>query len=235
MKTYRISILALVLGVSIVAHAEAQPYYGYQTIGKHTFHVSIVWKDGPWFGVGYTNRAFGQTFTDWQAEWRFPVQKMYDLDNHEVLAGFYRPLKIRKNFLAMGLHGKLTRTTVGFEKRQQYSAAFTLLPSRVYTSSLSNGPYGTLGARVTYNPILLARVEDTSTGQITSQTMAGHKIQVGGHIDVHLKRTFGGSTNVYYEKTFKPVSTVLGQTDDRWTPAWDVNMGTTYYLRRWGG
>lgn len=212
--------------------AAAQPFYGYQTIGKHTFHVSVVWKGAPWVGVGYTLRDYGTSFTDWQVEWRFPVQSIYDLDNHEVIAGFYRPHRVRRRFLAYGLHARFSQSGDATTSVQKLRVAVTALPSYVYTSDLSDGPYGTLGARASYVPTLWQRVTDASSGRAETATLTAHDVELGGHLDVHLQRTLGLSTNVFYTRGWPISGRATDAEPSLWKLLWDANAGTTYYLRR---
>ncbi len=228
-----VAAIALLCTVTF-SKADAQPYYGFQSIGIHTFHISVAWNGEPWFGVGYTYRDAGRTFTDWQAEWRFPIQSLYDLDNHEVMAGLKKPLRVRRSFTAIGFHGKLLKSTSTSSSSKQYSVALTVLPSYVYTASLSNGPYGTIGARATYNPIILVKEKDHQSGEVTSTKFAGHNVQVGAHFDVLLKRSTGITTNAVYSKVFKADPSVIdSKLSSRWNRSWDANIGTTYWLRRW--
>ncbi|MDP5170667.1 MAG: hypothetical protein NWR72_10505 [Bacteroidia bacterium] len=227
MKSIRYILLGVILSlVGSPASLHAQSFFGYQTIGVHTWYFSLSWDGKPNIGFGYNFRDFNKTFTDISLEWRSPVDEMFQSDNQHLIAGFYKPLVLRRGFTAVGLHAHL-RNLAGAEgsKTSQYSLAATVLPSYVYAASLGDGPYGTIGLRLGYEAVIAEK-----SGQSWS-TLPSHGVRLGGHIDLHLERTLGISSNGFVTKNWalggsEGVDTSLGREGD-------LYIGSTYFLRRW--
>lgn len=207
------------------ASLPAQSFFGYQTIGRSTVFFSVAWQGKPLLGLGYNHRAFGRTFTDIQAECRFPIHAMYRFDEYQVIAGMYKPLKIERAFTATGAHLRLKKHTNDGQKTTQLQLALTVLPSYVYAASTNDGAYGTMGLRVTYAPVLLAA---TQGGM---QALPAHGVELGAHVDLHTQRTLGLALNGWMRRNFYPKNTVLDR-ETRWKPEGDFYMGSTYRLGR---
>ncbi len=205
--------------------------YGYQSIGQNTFHISVSWRGEPWFGIGYTRRKPGASFTDWTAEWRFPVQSIFELDNHEVIAGLYKPVKVKRSFMAYGIHAKITKQTTRESKTIDVGLALTGLPSYTYSSSVSgDGPYGTMALRATYNPTIYRQQTSLRTGEKESWTLPSHGVIVGGHLDLLLQRTVGFSTSAGLARAWSLGKAPLRPNEDQWKIGWDFSAGSTYWL-----
>jgi hypothetical protein len=224
--SYRFSLLLLCLGLCSTGSLSAQSFFGYQTIGRSTVFFSVAWQGKPLLGVGYNHRAFGKTFTDIQAECRFPVNAMYRFDEFQVIAGMYKPLKVKRAFMGTGAHLRLQKQTTGEEKTTQLQLALTALPTYTYAASLNDGAYGTVAARITYAPVLLAR---RGTGAF--QPLAAHGLELGAHVDLHMERTLGLALNGFLRKDFFTNTSVLTQ-DSTWKMEGDFYMGSTYRLGR---
>ncbi len=211
---------------------QAQTFFGFQTIGVNTFYFSISWQDRPYLGVGYNFRKFGKTFTDIGAELRFPVDEIYQFDNHQIIAGFYKPFRMKRTFGAIGVHARIDKETIASGSNTHYGLATTFLPSYAYAASLGDGAYNTMALRATYNPILFTQSKDES-GSKNWQTLTGHRVQLGGHLDMHLERTFTFSSDGYATHIFGSKTDFEGDESDSWQLEGNFYLGTTYYLRRW--
>ena len=140
---------------------------------------------------GYILRRFGTTFTDWNAEWRFPVDGMYKLDNHQVIVGMYKPLRMRRTFAAIGVHAKIQKQTHGSKKVTHYALGLTAIPSYVFAAPLDDKPYGTTGLILAYEPVLFSQIKEN--GKKETKALTGHRVRAGGHLDIHLQ------TNDWYQ------------------------------------
>jgi hypothetical protein len=233
MKTILRLTLAILAGLFFLFNASvhAQPLWGYQTIGTHTWYFSVSWQGKPMLGAGYNYRFFNESFTDAGIEWRFPLAEMYKTDNHQLIFGIYKPLRLKRSFTAIGVHGRISRHTVGDQTTTLYGLALSAIPSYVYSANTNDGAYGTFGARLTYQPILAAQVN--KGGASTWKGLPAHRIELGGHLDVHLERTLGLATNVFATRTWATDKEILPAGADAFRVEGDFYMGTTYYLKRW--
>lgn len=236
MKKIRIHIL-IVMGLLMLPFwGQGQTFFGYQTIGVNTFYFSISWQDKPHLGVGYNFRHYGKTFTDIGAELRFPVDEIYKFDNHQIIAGIYTPLRIKRTFGGVGIHARIDKETFESKSNTHYGLAATFLPSygfNNYTSAnVKEGIYYTAGLRATYNPILLTVSKDASGAKSTGY-LTGHRVQLGGHMDLHLERTYTLSSDGYATRIFGAKSDFGGEEDDSFQLEGNLYVGATYYLKRW--
>lgn len=230
-QTYLVGALILLLtSLGSVSEVQAQSFFGYQTIGRSTVFFSLAWQGKPLLGVGYNHRSFGTTFSDWQAELRFPLNAMYRFDEYQVIAGMYKPLTLKRTFVGTGAHVRLLKKTEGSRKETQVVLALTVLPTYVYAASTNDGGYGTVAPRITYAPVIFAQVK---TGNETAQTQAlvAHRVELGGHLDLHLERTLGLGLNGYVQRGFMPGNSILNRETD-WKWEGDFYMGSTYRLGR---
>ena len=212
---------------------QAQPYYGYQTIGLHTVYFSFAWHDKPMLGVGYNFRISGEAFTDVGLEWRFPVESIYDLSEHQIIGGMYRPLKLEnRGFTAIGIHGRINKKTSEDGTITQYGLALSVLPSYTYAASLTDGAYGTVGLRICYQPVLFSQIK-TGDGTNSTQILSQHRVELGGHIDLHLERTFGLSSNGFLTRSWAKNADLRSNDTESWKMEGDLYIGSTYYLKRW--
>ena len=198
---------------------QAQPFFGYQTIGTNTWFVSVSWDGQPHLGVGYQYRNFGSGFTDLGVEWRVPVANGFQFQQYQVLAGAYRPLAVRRWFLGTGLHLRYRQG-----EGRDLSLLATAIPSYTYAASLNDGPYGTLGLRLGYEIQLLAQ----SGGGWNS--FGRHGVNLGGHADLHLERTLGLSLNGILSRQWALSGSEAPASG--WQRSGDLYMGSTYFLRR---
>lgn len=222
----------LILFVGTVSSSlHAQSFFGYQTIGVHTWYVSLSWDGKPNLGAGYNFRNFGgNAFTDIGAEWRFPVDEMWKFDNHEIIAGFYRPLRLRRWFAAAGLHGSYKANALSSGKQEQIGVSATLIPSYAYAASTGDGPYGTAGIILGYDAVL---AEKHTTHAEDWELITRHGVRIGGHLDLHLERTLGLSTNGFFSREWQLKELEYADDDADWQGEGELYLGATYYLRRW--
>lgn len=205
----------------MVSSLNAQTFFGFQTVGKNTFFLSLTWQGEPQVGFGYNNRGFGgafQTFTDVQAEVRFPLQDLYDLNNMKVITGVYKPFTLSRNFMAGGLHLRWERDKDEGLQSSKVSLATTLLPTLYYgNTTVTDKAFGTAALRITYAPVLFAK-----KGSETS-AFADHKIEVGGHLDMHIERSLSIGLDGYVSKTFRGKSSLFNDEDD-------IEVGGNLYI-----
>ncbi|GAB4419697.1 MAG: hypothetical protein OHK0039_32420 [Bacteroidia bacterium] len=206
----------------------AQPFFGYQTIGVHTWYFSLNW-DGtqPQLGVGYNGRITHGGFADIGAEWRAPLTQLFAFDEQTFIVGAYGPARLRRRpFIGGGLHVRLH--TLRSEQRTRLSLAATVLPSYTYAASLGNGPYGTAGLRLTY---VLGVYDKAAAAPPTWLPTFG--AELGAHLDLHLERTLGLSLDAFAARQWPLRTSGLPADDMTWTPQGSLYTGSTYYLRRW--
>ena len=205
----------------------AQTFFGFQTVGKNTFFFSLSWQNNePLLGLGYNNRAFGGlvgTFTDYQAELRFPLNKMYDCKEMKLVAGAYAPLTFSRTYIGAGLHLRWDRSALSGEQESSLSLAATVMPSFYYSQTTpTDNAFGTAGLRITYAPEIIG-----SKGE-ESYSFSRHKFELGGHIDSHIDRSISIGLDGYLTKK-------LGKFDDD-EKELDVEgnfyFGTNYSLYR---
>lgn len=230
MKTIYTTICLLLL-TGLSCPALAQPFFGYQTIGVHSWYFSLSW-DGtqPSIGVGYNRRVDAGSFSDVGAEWRAPIAKLYEFTDQEIIFGAYGPFALnRRPFMGGGLHLRVKTTRPEATMNTKVSLAATLLPSYTYAASLNNGPYGTAGLRATYLLTLLKK-----SGDAPAMWVPSFGTELGGHLDLHLERTLGMSLNGFFSREWA-IGQPMGLTDadTRWTGKGDYYFGSTYWLRRW--
>lgn len=230
-QTYLLAALILLLtSLGSVSEVQAQSFFGYQTIGRSTVFFSLAWQGKPLLGVGYNHRSFGTTFSDWQAELRFPLSSMYRFDEYQVIAGMYKPLTLARTFVGFGSHVRIEGAKTESQQLTTVSLALTGIPSYVYAASLNDGAYGTIGFRATYAPVLFASVKG-GDNPASQQFLPAHRIELGGHLDVHLERTLGLGLNGFTNRQFTNSSSII-PSDSSWKIEGDFYMGSTYRLGR---
>lgn len=205
----------------------AQTFFGFQTVGKNTFFFSLSWQNNePLLGLGYNNRAFGGlvgTFTDYQAELRFPLHKMYDFKEMKLIVGAYAPLSLGRSFTGTGLHLRWERTTSSGEQESDLSLAATVMPTIYYGSTLvTDKAFGTAGIRITAATAIIAK-----KGEISS-SFKEHKIELGGHLDTHIDRSFSIGLDGYFSKKFGDVT----EDEKKFELEGNFYLGTNYSLYR---
>ncbi|MEL6253942.1 MAG: hypothetical protein AAFR87_18175 [Bacteroidota bacterium] len=204
----------------------AQSFFGYQTIGQNTFFFSISWQGKAQLGFGYNYRNFSTSFNDWQAELRFPIDEVYRFKNYQLIAGVYGPLNLRRSFLGAGAHLRWQQNSSSDAQSKKLSLAITAIPSYTYAASLTDGAYGSIGARITYAPVIYV---ENSSGE--SQFLPIHRLEVGGHLDLHFERTIGLGLNAVTVKEFGESNSIIPKAKD-WQWEGDLYIGTTYRLGR---
>lgn len=209
----------------------AQPFFGFQTNTVHTCFVSLGFGQKGDIGFGYQFRDFNQSFTDWSVELRYPRQHVWQKGHAEVRLGFYRPFDIKKNFSAYGIHLRWEQRTQGDKTRTNLRTVFSLAPGRVLTSGLTDQPYVTAQARISYAPVLLTRTR-TGTDKSDWKPFAAHGIEAGGHIDAILKRAFAIGSTLLYQYTFTKEADLKVQEGKVPLQA-DLYAGSGYFLKRW--
>lgn len=220
--------LLLFLSVSSLV---AQPFFGFQTNTVHTCYLTVGFGQKGDVGFGYQFRDFNASFTDWNLELRYPRAHVWQKGHAEVRLGFYRPFRIKKNFSAVGFHLRIEQRTQDETTRTNVRGVLSLTPGRVLTSGLSDQPYVTAQARLSYAPVLGTR---TRTGSEKSpwKTFAAHGIEVGGHLDAVLKRSLALASNLVWQYTFTSIEALKPQAD-KLPLQGDIYVGSGYYLRRW--
>jgi hypothetical protein len=206
MKNNLLVILILTASTTVV---NGQSFNGFQTIGTHSFFVSLSWDGSANIGLGYNFRNFETSFSDYQIEGRVPFDDFNTLDKFKVIAGVYRPASIQRTFLGGGTH-----LIYNHSKEPNLVLSLTALPSWVYASSLGNQPYGTTGVILNYQVPLLGE-----------NAFKGHQFGVGLHLDLSLERTLGLSLNELRTVQFKDEEPI-------WGNELSFYAGSTYRLRR---
>jgi hypothetical protein len=228
MKQLKNIVVFLIISVSLFISKEqkSQSYYGYQTIGKHTFLFSIIWQGEPKIGFGYIDRIYTKTFTDLQVELRFPLKSIFRFCDYEAIAGIYKPTRLRRTFAGIGGHLRWESNKNGGARIQKLSLAATVIPSYVYAASLTDGVYGSIGLRITYAPVIFA----TQSGQWNF--FGQHKFEGGIHFDIHIERTLGMALNPVTTYYLNGKNTFL-EKPKPWKVEGDFYFGTTYKLDRY--
>lgn len=225
------AFMILVFMIPTASSTQAQSFFGYQTIGVHTWYFSITWDGKPNLGMGYNFRNFrGNAFTDISAEWQFPLDDMWSADDQLVRVGFYRPIRLQRWFTAAGLHATYERDSDQSVKTERIGASATLLPSYVYLNSTSEAPYGTAGLLVGYDAVLAERKRGADADW---EGLTRHGVRVGGHLDLHLERTLGISSNGFLRKDWALKDLEYAQESTEVRGEGELYIGATYHLRRW--
>lgn len=223
---YTATLLIIVAGLFFSKKHEAQSFYGYQTIGKHTFLFSIIWQGEPKIGFSYIDRIYaGKTFNDLQLELRFPLKDIYRFNSYEAIAGIYKPTRLRRTFAGIGGHLRWESNKNGGSRIQKLSLAATVIPSYVFAASLTDGVYGTIGLRITYAPVIFA----TQSGEWNF--FGQHKFEGGIHFDMHTQRTLGLALNPVTTYFVNGKNTFL-EKPEPWKIEGDFYFGATYKLNR---
>ncbi len=229
MNAYR-SILVLFFWMGISATLLAQPFFGYQTIGVHTYYFSLSW-DGtqPYVGLGYLGRLPQSGFTDIGAEWRMPLAAPFDWDQQELIVGAYGPVALRRRpFMGGGVHARIGNSLVDGQRTTRVTLATTMLPSYTYLASINDRPYATAGLRLTYLLVILEKGAQAEA----LQWLPAFGTELGGHLDLHIQRTLGLATNGFASRYWALGSTELSAAEQKWTIKGDLYFGSTYRLRR---
>ncbi|MBR9861079.1 hypothetical protein GYB22_10115 [bacterium] len=178
--------LILILGLSFFFYeSQAQTFNGFQTTGTNSLFFCISYNGTANIGLGYSRRVWGSAFGDIHTELRFPVQSMYKFEQFEFITGWYGPVKVKRTFLGFGSHLRIKHIK---DQATTYGLAITGIPSYVYKSSLNDGPYGTAGIRLTYQPQIVMASGSSNKSFV-------HHFEGGIHADLSLKRTLGLSLN----------------------------------------
>jgi hypothetical protein len=232
MKKYFLYIFFLGCLLGVENEVLSQTYFGYQTPGIHTFFFSISWQEKPHLGVGYNFRAAGNTFTDIGAELRFPTDEIFKFTNPQIIAGIYSPLRLKRSFGAIGLHLRIDRESTQESVHTHYGVAASFLPTLAYAASLTDGAYNTAALRITYNPILFTQIR-SSSGEKSTHFLSGHRIQFGGHLDMHLERTLTVAADGAISRILGAKTDFMGREADSWNLQGAFFWGSTYHLKRW--
>ena len=225
---YLVGVLLLVGSHEILA----QPFFGYQTTGTQTYYLSLSW-DGkePSLGVGYNYRFFGTSYTDLGAEWRVPINNIQSFDNHFISLGAYRPLSLSRFYHMVGVHARLRIENDQPKENTNLGLAVSYLPGYVYSAPLDAAPYGAISLRATYEATFVEfSKEDESNVQ---NWFPKHGVELGGHFDIHLQRTYSIAINSYTRKDWSlDPATPLEEDDSDWEFQSDFYLGSTYQLER---
>lgn len=225
-----IALTVMLLGANPLT---AQPFWGYQTIGVHTFYFSVQCQDDIKLGIGYNARFGGRPFTDYTFEWQVPLQEVFRPQSQQLIAGVYRPINLTSRpFMGVGAHLRLDQNKQDDVKSSRISLAVTGMPSYTYAASLGDGPYGTVGARLTYKLMLAQRMQ-LGTEAPTWQGLPAHGVELGGHLDFHIERTLGLATNIYTSRLWALKEDALSEEEKDWELIGNGSIGMTYHLGRW--
>lgn len=233
MKNSIYILIVLTIMMVIPSRVQGQTFFGFQAPkGTHTFFFSLSWQGKPHLGLGYNLRVPGRTWTDLSAELRFPVDEIYKFDNHQLITGLYKPLRLRnRTFSSIGVHARIDKETFDANQQTHYGLAVSYLPTFAYAASLTDGAYNTMAMRFTYNPILLTKSGEA--GAANWEALTGHRVQVGGHLDMHLERTFVFSSDGYATQIFGAKKDFQGNEDESIQFEGNLFIGTAYGLQRW--
>jgi len=89
-----------------------------------------------------------------------------------------------------------------------------------------------MALRATYNPILFSRIKDEGE-TIKTQFLTGHRLQLGGHLDLHVERTFTVSSDAYVSRIFGAKTDFQGKEEEGYQAEGNLYIGAAYSLRRW--
>lgn len=222
-------IITLSILVFTSLAAFSQPFYGFQSIGRHTFFVGLTWTGSASLNLGYVNRAGGGTsFRDYSFEWQFPLEDAFQARNATFIAGIYAPIRqTGRPFFAFGGHARFKRSHDGQRQKSQVQLALTGIPSYTFAGILSERPYLTAGTRLTYFAVLYEDIDGDG------KKLPFHGAEVGGHLDAMLERTLGLGINVFFRKTWNLQSESLPAKGVDWENENNIYLGPTYNLRRW--
>lgn len=222
-------MIPVIAGLLASPPAQAQPFLGYQTPNINMAYLSVRWQGRTTLGVGISRRLPATPFTTIEAEWHFPLETMWRLTDHQIIVGAYKPLIARRPSVGIGLHARITRATEGDRNTLRFGVAASVVPFYVYAQALDNGPAGTVGARATYEAVIASRTWTAERDDWTA--LAAHRLELGGHLDLHLDRTFATAINAYATRTWGRDGELLEGEDD-WSPQGDLLLGGAYHLRR---
>ncbi len=231
----KIYALLMVLTLGSLAPLCAQTYFGFQSIGVHTWFFSLSWQGkAAHIGLGYNLRNTNRTYTDWQLEWRLPLRKRAMLrEQNELIVGFYQPLRPRRTFIGMGVHAKIQTQSQGAQRVTNFGLNLAAIPTYIFAAPLpANAFRGSMALRVAYQPILLSRV--LTSGEVKWQGLTGQRVELGGHLDAHFDGTLMLANHTYATRGwYKKDVANWNPVDRAWRVDGDVYAGSTYYIRRW--
>ncbi len=233
-KHIRELFLLLLLLVTFVFenNAKAQSYYGFQSAAKHTFFFSLVWQGEPKIGLGYIDRLYGKTYTDLQAEIRFPLTEMFTFERYDAILGIYKPLALKRRFTGFGAHLRWNSESQNNEKVQKLSTAITLIPSYVFAAPLDDGLYGTIGLNLTYVPVIFA-ISQSGEEEGIWNYFPQHKFEGGVHYDMLIdERTIGISLNGLTSYYINTKNNTFLEEENQWDKEGNFYFGPTFLLRR---
>lgn len=226
---YRLLFLGfLLLGATGL---KAQPFFGYQTIGVHTWFVSCTWTgQTPELGVGYGLRRPWGGFADLTAEWRAPMGALFSGRQQRVVVGIYGPLRLRnRRFMGAGLHLHWQRYAAQDGRHSRLSLAGTLLPSYTFAAPLGDQPYLTGGLRATG----LLALHDKAQGAATPTWLPAFGTEIGTQVSLHLERSLGLGLNAFATRHWALKESPQPAGTERWQGQGSLYAGSTYFLQRW--
>ncbi|RMG67238.1 MAG: hypothetical protein D6722_13530 [Bacteroidetes bacterium] len=225
---YRLLFWGFLLGTTSLS---AQPFYGYQTNGVHTWFFSLNWNgEAPELGIGYGLRRPWSGFADITAEWRAPLGNLFQGDQQTFVVGAYGPFRLRSRpYIGGGVHLRWQHYRQGDAARRRLTLATTLIPSYTFAAPLNDQPYLTGGLRAT-GLVVLA---DMAAGAGDTRWFSAVGTEVGTQLSLHLERTLGVGQNLFAQRLWALDGGALPDQDADWDLRGDLYLGSTYHLRRW--
>jgi hypothetical protein len=231
MHSFAKSLLILGLLLGSAWSLVAQPFYNFQTIGLHTWYVSMSWNgQQPELGMGYQARMGWSGFTNLGAEWRFPIDHLFDLQQQEIIVGAYGPFRLRRRpYLGGGLHTRIKTYLADGTRYTRVTFATSLLPMYTFAAPLDDRPYFTAGGRGTFLLVLA----DKAKGDSAPLWLPAFGTELGGHSSLHLERTLAVSLNGFASRHWGLKGQQPPATESKWQGEGDLNLGSLYNLQRW--
>ncbi|MEM7103203.1 MAG: hypothetical protein AAF502_08745 [Bacteroidota bacterium] len=235
MKKHIILKISLALCCCFVINTaiNAQAFYSFQSITKHTVFFSLSWQKKIVLGAGYSYRAGGDVkYANLSFEWKAPVDQYFDGKNYEAIAGAYLRHSNGRGGLGSGYHFRLKKMSDEQKEATLAGLAITLLPNYIFAAPLDDDLGGSFGGRLTYIPTIFASVKDKAgDGTTTQKAFAAHTFEGGLHVDFLIRRALGLAVNPVIAKTFTSDTFTLSDTPN-WNFQADLYFGHTWLLDR---
>ena len=227
------SILLIVIGICgfCISDISAQSFYSFQSINKHTFFFSISWQKKIVVGVGYGYRTSDTKFVDITAEWKAPIDELFNGKNFEVISGAYARYSASRSMVANGFHLRIKKTSTDAVRASTVGLGISFLPGYQYAAPLDDGLNGVIAARISYIPTIFASVKDLESNTVQTSALSSHTVELGAHLDMLIKRSASISVNPFVANTWAPDNLTFDDTPE-WEFRGDLYFGSAYFLER---
>ncbi|MCP4121396.1 MAG: hypothetical protein GY751_06545 [Bacteroidetes bacterium] len=231
-KKIIISIITILgLTLTIPNQAEAQSFFSYQTITKHTIHFVIAWENKVVLGAGYGYRTSDIKFSEISFEYRAPIDEFFNGKNFEVTTGVHNRFLASKTVVAGGAHLKFEKKHSDEKDAFLFGLAMTFLGGYQVATNLDDKPSSVLGARATYTPVLFAKVTN-SDGSTSKHGFKSHELETGLHWDIIIKRSLGLSAQPTVANTWTKSEELRFEDTPSWDPQGHFYFGPSFWRRK---